>query len=147
MYGNDTNLCRREAAEWMIIMTSFGKRLRELRISGGYTQQQLADILEISPSTIGMYEQERREPDRETLIKISSFFCVTLDFLLGAEETGPFDLTEFLADMRTQMRSSDGLMFNGVPLSEGDMDKLYESMLITANIMFNDKLKEKNDGK
>lgn len=57
--------------------------LKELRENKGLTQSELAEMLSVSPSSIGMYEQGRREPDSETLRKISSFFDVTIDYLLG----------------------------------------------------------------
>lgn len=61
------------------------KALRELRKGKGWTQQQLARALSISPSTIGMYEQGRREPDNATLLKIATLFNVSTDYLLGKQ--------------------------------------------------------------
>lgn len=49
----------------------------------GITQEELAKQLQISPSTIGMYETFRREPDIETLIQMADFFHVTIDELVG----------------------------------------------------------------
>ncbi len=59
-----------------------GNKLRSLRENKGLLQKELADILQIATSTIGMYEQNRREPDNETLKKISQFFNVSIDYLL-----------------------------------------------------------------
>ena len=53
----------------------FGEQLRTLRNSQKMTQKELADMLGISPSTIGMYEQNRRT-------QIASIFEVSLDTLL-----------------------------------------------------------------
>ena len=61
----------------------FGERLRSLRTDINMTQKELANKLSISPSTIGMYEQNRRVPDAEMLSKIASLFGVTTDYLLG----------------------------------------------------------------
>ena len=61
----------------------FAKRLKELRIDAGLKQSELAQKLDISPSTIGMYEQGRRSADQETLLKISDLFDVSTDYLLG----------------------------------------------------------------
>ena len=47
-----------------------GEKIRKLRESQGYTQSSLGDILNLSPSTIGMYEQGRRLPDIETLVRM-----------------------------------------------------------------------------
>ena len=59
-----------------------GNKLRSLRENKGLLQKELADKLGISTSTIGMYEQNRREPDNETLKKIANFFSVSTDYLL-----------------------------------------------------------------
>lgn len=61
----------------------FNKRLKELRIKNGLTQFQLAEILNVSSSTITMYENKKRTPDINTIIKISIYFNVSIDYLLG----------------------------------------------------------------
>lgn len=61
----------------------FGDKLKRLREAQGLSQQQLADKLDMSPSGIGMWEQNRRQPDNETLKKVAQFFDVSTDYLLG----------------------------------------------------------------
>lgn len=61
--------------------------LKDLRIARGLTQIELSKDLQISASTIGMYEQGRREPDLSTLIKIARYFHVTTDYLLGLDDS------------------------------------------------------------
>lgn len=65
---------------------AFGDRLKQLRKRKNLTQQQLANCFNISASTIGMYEQNRREPDFETLEAIADFFNVDMDYLTGRSE-------------------------------------------------------------
>jgi len=64
-------------------MTTFGERIKTLRLSRGYTQQDLADILGTAKSTISMYENDNRNPDFETLEAIADLFNVNMDYLLG----------------------------------------------------------------
>ncbi len=64
-------------------MGIFQNVFKQLRISSGLTQQEIADKLGISRSTIGMYETGAREPDYETLEMIADFFNVDIDYLLG----------------------------------------------------------------
>lgn len=59
-----------------------GNKLRKLRENKGILQKELATDLNIATSTIGMYEQGRREPDNDTLKKISQYFNVSTDYLL-----------------------------------------------------------------
>lgn len=64
----------------------FSERLRELRKSKEYTQEHLAGMIGVTPGAIGLYEQDRREPDNDTLIMLAEVFGVSIDFLLGLEE-------------------------------------------------------------
>lgn len=64
-------------------MGSFQNVLKSLRKAQGLTQDELAKILKISRSTVGMYENGSREPDYETLESIADFFNVDIDYLLG----------------------------------------------------------------
>ena len=58
-------------------------RLKELRRKKDITQEELAKQLQLSPSTIGMYETGRREPDFDTLQMIADYFHVSVDYLIG----------------------------------------------------------------
>ncbi|MBQ7307141.1 MAG: helix-turn-helix domain-containing protein [Clostridia bacterium] len=60
-------------------------RLKELRKMKNLTQAKLAELLNISRSTIAMYETGASEPDLNTLNKIANYFNVTLDYLLDRE--------------------------------------------------------------
>lgn len=64
-------------------MGNFHNIFKQLRISSGYTQIEMAQKLGISRSTIGMYETGAREPDFETLEAIADFFNVDIDYLIG----------------------------------------------------------------
>lgn len=64
-------------------MSKFNIVLKSLRTSNGMTQDQLAKVLKVSRSTIGMYEKGDREPDYETLEAIADYFNVDVDYLLG----------------------------------------------------------------
>lgn len=59
-----------------------GDKLRLLR-GNHMTQRELAKLLGVSASAVGMYEQNRREPDLELLQKLSQIFGVSLDDLLN----------------------------------------------------------------
>lgn len=67
-------------------MGNFQNIFKQLRLSSGLTQVEMAEKLGISRSTIGMYETGAREPDFDTLEKIADFFNVDIDYLLGRTE-------------------------------------------------------------
>ena len=63
-------------------MGNFQNVFRQLRLSSNLTQNEMAEKIGISRSTIGMYETGAREPDFETLEKIADYFNVDTDFYL-----------------------------------------------------------------
>lgn len=62
------------------------KNLKKLRISRGLTQKQLADALGIDRTAVAKYETGKNGATSEMLEKISDFFGVTADHLLGREQ-------------------------------------------------------------
>lgn len=80
-------------------MNSFGERLKTARESQKLTQEKLAEKIDVRASTIGMYEQNRREPDLATLKKLSNELAISLDYLLNtdakkSEEKNTFELSK-----------------------------------------------------
>jgi transcriptional regulator with XRE-family HTH domain len=57
-----------------------------LRNESGMTQEQLAQLLNVTRSTIAGYETKCKEPDFHRLIQIASIFHVTTDYLLGYDK-------------------------------------------------------------
>lgn len=56
-----------------------GKNLKQIRKSNGYTQEKLAEKIEVSVRYVSDIEQDRAKPSYEVLIKICNVFQVTLD--------------------------------------------------------------------
>ncbi|MGN0961653.1 MAG: helix-turn-helix domain-containing protein [Christensenellales bacterium] len=63
----------------------FGSILKELRKERKLTQTELAKFLCTTQDTISLWELKKSYPDVPTLIKISKFFGVSCDYLLGLE--------------------------------------------------------------
>lgn len=62
------------------------KQIKMLRINAGLSQSQLAEKIKVSPSTVGMYEQGRRMPAVDMLIRMANLFEVSLDYLITGSE-------------------------------------------------------------
>ena len=62
------------------------RRIIMLRKHAQMSQVQLAEALHVSASTIGMYEQGRRVPGLDILIRMSQAFGVSLDYLITGKE-------------------------------------------------------------
>ena len=57
--------------------------LKTHRKQHGYTQQEVADILNISRQAYSNYEHEKRSPRLPVLIKLADLYQISLDELIG----------------------------------------------------------------
>lgn len=71
-------------------MSTFGKRMSNLRKERKMTQDELAKLLSTSISVIGRYERDEMTPSVEVAKKISNFLNTSVGYLLG--ETDKSDL-------------------------------------------------------
>ena len=60
--------------------------LKELRERYKLSQAELAKKLNLSPSTIGMWESGRNKPEFDTIIKLSKIFNVSVNYLMGIND-------------------------------------------------------------
>ena len=68
-------------------MATFGERIKTLRIGINISQQELANQLGYKTfTTVSKWESDASVPPGKELIKLSSLFDVTTDYLLGVEE-------------------------------------------------------------
>lgn len=65
------------------------KRLRELRKSNGYTQEQLAKMLCVESKTYQKHERKKKPtaPPLGRVIKLSEIYEVSTDYILTGKET------------------------------------------------------------
>jgi transcriptional regulator with XRE-family HTH domain len=62
---------------------TLGKKLEFLRKEKGYSQEKLADIMNVSRQTIYKWECDAVTPERGKLNKLVEIFNVTYDYLLN----------------------------------------------------------------
>lgn len=114
-------------------MNNMGYRLKLLRESRNLTQAQLAQQLDVSASAIGMYEQGRRTPDRNMLLKYSRFFNVTTDYIIGTVSE-PFEIESLIDYIKNNALLYNGVTCNGVFLSREETEKVFDAMLAAAKV-------------
>ncbi|EOO41345.1 hypothetical protein IIU_00543 [Bacillus cereus VD133] len=67
-------------------MNYYKKTLNELRESGGFNQNELADILEVSPKTLWLYEQDSTNMPDELIKKYMYLFDIPYeDIFFGSK--------------------------------------------------------------
>lgn len=70
----------------VIFMNEFKDMLIFLRKREGLSQLELGEKLNLTKSTISMYENGRRKPSFEVLEAIADYFNVSMNFLMGKDE-------------------------------------------------------------
>lgn len=108
-------------------------RIKELRKSRKLNQGELAKLIGVSPSAIGMYEQGRREPDTATLLKLARNFDVSLDYLIGAcENPDSFDVSSIAKSVAKNLMDQPALMFSAECYTDEELADL--SLLIEESV-------------
>jgi transcriptional regulator with XRE-family HTH domain len=121
-------------------VATFGQRLKLLREQKRLIQKQVSDVLGVSESPIGKYENDQRTPPPDTITKLADFFSVTTDYLLGhtdslyvalppVEQKQPKDLTKFLEQSEVMF---DGETYH---LDEEDKGKLRAAEVIFMQLV------------
>lgn len=62
-----------------------GKRLKLARKNAKMSQEEVAEILNISRSNISKYENDKLEPNIYTIKQFCELYGITADYLLGIE--------------------------------------------------------------
>ncbi len=107
-----------------------GKRLREARELKKLKQIDVAPLIGVTSQALSNYERGDRDPDTDTLNKLAGIYNVTVDYLLGRdtplihskEERNSKDLGRFLEQPE--------ILFNGIPLTKEDIEKIKASLEI-----------------
>ncbi len=60
--------------------------LREIRKKKGFSQLKVAMDLTISREALSYYENGKRNPDLEMLVKMSQYFHVSIDYLITGKD-------------------------------------------------------------
>ena len=71
---------------------TFAEKLVQLRKREGYTQEELADRLEVSRQAVSRWEMGTAVPDSSNLLQISKLFKVSADYLLNDDYKSDDDL-------------------------------------------------------
>lgn len=121
----------------------FGQRLRQLRLSNGYTQASLADKIGVSEKTIGTWERGTREPPMNTTVKLADIFDVTLDYLYGRNEKPQWAKQKVTVDLKHFLdKNLAGAFYDGDELTKDQKDKLEIAL---TQIFWDQRKKERSD--
>ena len=102
----------------------FGEILRALREERRLSQSELAKVLNVSNVAISHYERGAMEPNNEMLKKVSQYFNVSIDYLLGKNVPKWATDEDLIIFDEALKRNGVAMTYNGVELSEEDKIKL-----------------------
>lgn len=121
---------------------NFGNNLREARSRIYATQKEFADVLGLNTTTYGQYENNKRQPDFETLIEIAEKLHTTVDYLLTGRKNDSYErkICNMLVNTVYSTEKIHGFFENGdfckVTTSYGDITLTmdwYEKLVAKAD--------------
>ena len=81
--------------------------IRQIRKARGLTQKQLADMIDVSESIISQYENERKSPSNETLLKLGEALDCSVSDILDDRKAFDFALSTLERDLIQKYRALD----------------------------------------
>ena len=83
-----------------------GKKLKDARMKSGFTQEAVAEKINMSRQTISNWENEKSYPDIISVIELSSLYSISLDDLLKGDER----MMEHLEESTNVVKSNQKLI-------------------------------------
>ncbi len=83
-----------------------GQKLKDARIHSGFTQEVVAEKINVSRQTISNWENEKSYPDIISVIELSNLYCISLDDLLK----GDSKMIEHLEESTNVVKSNKKLI-------------------------------------
>ena len=105
--------------------------LKDLRLKHGLSQEDLGKIIGVGRTTISMYESGNIVPRQEGLLKIASYFDVSVDYLTGissskeAEPSSPY-----LLRLDKELKDLDEKLLNA---ADSSVSVLYQNHELQPN--------------
>lgn len=84
---------------------TIGERIKYLRQCRKKTLDELAEELETTKTTLSRYENNKRVPDADFVVKLAKHYRVSADYILCLSDN-PFSMTDFIRiNYNTKRRS------------------------------------------
>ena len=95
-------------------------KLRALRLSRYYTQQDIAEMLGVTRSTISNFEIGRRKPEIDVLEKLAEIYGVDLNYFATNSMQS--------SDLMLLVKKAESI-FNDPAITEATKDRVYQSLM------------------
>ena len=81
--------------------------IKDIRLRKGLTQADVAAALGVSSVVYSRYETGKRQPSIDMLIQMADIFGVTVDFLLGRQDSEDSTLSDYELQLLIASRKAD----------------------------------------
>lgn len=96
------------------------EKLKMLRLRHNYTQQEIADKLGVTRSTVSNFEIGRRKPEIDVIEKLAAIYGVDLNYFA----TTPITATDLM-----ELIERAEIIFNNPNITEEKKDKVYTDLM------------------
>ncbi len=109
----------------------FAKRITDLREGKNLYQKDIAEIFKVEQATVSNWENGKRIPDSDMLIKLANFFSVSIDYLLGNDK----EETNIEKELKEKEALKKALQKSGFMSGEEDLtdEELENAMRFLVN--------------
>lgn len=115
---------------------SFGTTIKKLRRNKDMTQEELAEVLSISPQAVSRWETDSAMPDISLLPSLCNFFGVTSDYLLGIDVASrQKQIEKIIAE--AEKLSFRGYLIEAREILENGLKKYPDDYKILRSMMLN----------
>lgn len=124
---------------------TIGQKIKKLRHAQHITQTELGQHLNMTKSTVSMWERGERTPDISTVIKIAQYFQVSTDYLLDKNapsttlnDSSISDLGLILEELLLVIKQNSNLQFWGQQATKSQIARLQTALEITIKLNKNE---------
>lgn len=107
-----------------------GKKLKDARMRSGFTQESVAEKVNVSRQTISNWENEKSYPDIISVIELSNLYSISLDELLKGDEKMMEHLEESTNVVKSNQKLIGAVILNIITFI----------LLVTLSIFLQDKM-------
>lgn len=100
-----------------------GERLARLRQARGWSQQKVADLANVSQSTIALIERDKRGVTDDMLNTFADLYNVTTDYILG-RDVPDWATNEDVLDLQEMLESNVNMAYGGEHLTEEEKQRV-----------------------
>lgn len=118
-----------------------GERLKHLRKIKNKTQDEVAKELSMTRASYSHLENNRNEPDIQTMMKLAEYYEVSIDYLYG-RDVPSWASEEDVMDLEDLLDSNVNMAYGGESLTEAEKQRVKD--ILTT--LFWDKLQKKKEG-